>query len=931
MFYNFLPLSYFRQHQKEKGLQSSAPKPSTRLDAKKLEERRERNRLSQRKRRENMSSQKKRREREASLAYYHRNKMSSSAVTATSGPTNASNMLPSSAVSPTRPVPHRSTISRLKKRLGGNLLISLKGLVKSVHKKDRSRLATVGITYQSPTKKAPRPPKLPSPLQKKRDIHTTIVKRLLKKQQTNGLYQRKRKFASLIKNYFVSKANFLPGKSGVSSKSLEVKKVLDKSVSKLHEEFIDTHGPLVSRATFFRHRPKTILSFTKTPFRQCLCEICMNPMLKVKILNTVGWPKIQTLKDLINLTICEGDKKECLHRLCEKCGVHCIDHLLQSVNLGETVSWQKWERIMRCNGLRMDLVRKEGVLSLLVNELKAELLRLPLHYFVNKWQSRQFSDLIGNVPSTWAVVVLDFAENYLCVQQDQPQSAYFGYSQVTVHPCVMYYRCSCGSRITNNWTFISDVLQHSADMVHCITKRIFFHLESLGITKVVVFSDGCASQYKSRLPFSYLQSYASSKVKVHRCFFGARHGKNPCDALGGILKQAATRSVKARKTTIQNAHDLFMFSSKSLSILPSRSQEVCVHMQRAYFQLQAQEISEESLPCQSVRPLTGTRQLHDIMSTKEGLLVRNLSCFCPACCEDDFLSCHNADHVDAWRLCTQFLAAHNKSPLAVVQDDRVISGAPDIMYTNELPAQVEHSRESFFAEVQAIFCACASFEELHVAVKEVSSSLSNFPLPDYHLHTISSIGGAIDFVALSHFSPLGIDHLFPVETVGDGNCVPRTFSFHCFGNQENHVEVRCRIVHEMVSNALDYLCLDANEIAFLFGHSDFQSDSPESVFRLEALNMCRNSVYMGMWQLMAASNALRVNILSVYPNLGPKQYRSFFSRSLKAKDPRCTHAFAIFWSSTSHHESQMPPEYWTANHVVPLMPKDHPTEINIDL
>lgn len=168
-----------------------------------------------------------------------------------------------------------------------------------------------------------------------------------------------------------------------------------------------------------------------------------------------------------------------------------------------------------------------------------------------------------------------------------------------------------------------------------------------------------------------------------------------------------------------------------------------------------------------------------------------------------------------------------------------------------------------------------------------------------------------------------------METVGDGNCIPRALSLHCFGDQENHVEVRVRIVHEMVSNAMDYLCLSPDDLSFLFCNSDYQSDSPETVFRLEALNVARASVYMGMWQLMAAANAFNVNILSVYPSLGPPHYRSFYNRPLKARQPSSSHAFALFWSSTVEHEAEMPTDYWTANHVVPLLPKETPCLVEI--
>ena len=47
----------------------------------------------------------------------------------------------------------------------------------------------------------------------------------------------------------------------------------------------------------------------------------------------------------------------------------------------------------------------------------------------------------------------------------------------------------------------------------------------------------------------------ATDVLVERRYFGSRHGKNFCGALGGTVKSAAKREVKARNATIRNAAD----------------------------------------------------------------------------------------------------------------------------------------------------------------------------------------------------------------------------------------------------------------------------------------------------------------------------------------------------------------------------------------
>lgn len=97
---------------------------------------------------------------------------------------------------------------------------------------------------------------------------------------------------------------------------------------------------------------------------------------------------------------------------------------------------------------------------------------------------------------------------------------------------------------------ISDSLDHSAHFVKYVTTKVMEHLRTrINLNRVIIFSDGCSSQYKSRLPFYYLQNMAAD-VFVERCYCGPHHGKNLGDALGGTVKSAAKREVKARNATI---------------------------------------------------------------------------------------------------------------------------------------------------------------------------------------------------------------------------------------------------------------------------------------------------------------------------------------------------------------------------------------------
>ena len=117
--------------------------------------------------------------------------------------------------------------------------------------------------------------------------------------------------------------------------------------------------------------------------------------------------------------------------------------------------------------------------------------------------------------------VLDFAENYHCTSQDEVQ--------VTIHPIVFSYSCSCGMIVTESRIIVSDDLSHDTAAVQTFTKAALQHMKSRGsFTRFIQFSDGCSAQYKSKQPFAYIQeSSVHFGMPIERHFLEADMGKNP--------------------------------------------------------------------------------------------------------------------------------------------------------------------------------------------------------------------------------------------------------------------------------------------------------------------------------------------------------------------------------------------------------------------
>ena len=169
------------------------------------------------------------------------------------------------------------------------------------------------------------------------------------------------------------------------------------------------------------------------------------------------------------MTLCPTSDKfanlKCIDRECTNCGVHELRKQLdqrQATAQPETIKWQQWEKSQQDVGkgiAQLDKAEKTSSVVDCIDELCAELGPLAKHHFNAKWQSAQYSSITSNVPEGCAVITLDFAKIYRCEHQDQPQAAYYGDSQVTIHPVVMHYKClDCSQPTTDSAVFLSDSL-----------------------------------------------------------------------------------------------------------------------------------------------------------------------------------------------------------------------------------------------------------------------------------------------------------------------------------------------------------------------------------------------------------------------------------------------------------------------------------------
>ncbi|CAC5398487.1 Fibropellin-3 [Mytilus coruscus] len=310
-------------------------------------------------------------------------------------------------------------------------------------------------------------------------------------------------------------------------KDLQEKHVLMMSQKSLWSKWNTENQTQLSFSKFCELRPKNVLTQGHRKLYQCLCEYCENVKLKLIAINRFMAHDHPELKftdefDAVNKTLCpklEAErfhKRDCIDRKCAECGTSKLRNMLDGVMEIEEnqpdVKWKRWDIVKTFNHktkkeiTKRQEIEKTGPPTDLLEELLDELGFLSSHLFEARWQQEQFAELSKNFPENSIVLTIDFAENFSCFSQNEIQGAHWAKDSVTIHPCIALYRCPKDGEIVDE----------------CIDIQ-----QKIKIDHAFIISDGCAAQYKSRVPIMDVScSSEDFGFTVERCFYGSRHGKN---------------------------------------------------------------------------------------------------------------------------------------------------------------------------------------------------------------------------------------------------------------------------------------------------------------------------------------------------------------------------------------------------------------------
>ena len=359
----------------------------------------------------------------------------------------------------------------------------------------------------------------------------------------------------------------------------------------------------VGLTKFCEWRPAHVKLFDQIPHQVCVCSYHENVRLLL-----VALKEHTTLNtDFAAFTeqvTCDPSAKVCMSGKCSKCA-NAIDKYAP-VNNSNPVHYQQWQSVDK----RVEKVDKMGTVGGCFEELKTQVGPFLLHTYVKRKQAASFKSLVEGCDGKSVVLQVDFSENATIASQREIQSAHWNHGQATLFTAHAWIKA--GSEDTaaesQSMVIVSDDLNHTKYSIYVFMQRVFCYLKATfpNIEHVNVFSDGPTSQFKQRFLFSNLCAWEMEHdLKITWNFFATSHGKGVVDGIGGTLKRAVWRHVKAERAHVTNASE---YSTLGKRLCPNINIEF----------ISKEDISELTsfldTKWSTTKPVPGTYQVHCVKS-----------------------------------------------------------------------------------------------------------------------------------------------------------------------------------------------------------------------------------------------------------------------------------------------------------------------------
>lgn len=241
-------------------------------------------------------------------------------------------------------------------------------------------------------------------------------------------------------------------------------------------------------------------------------------------------------------------------RNCSGISIDRINELIGEISLDTEVKWVVWMESNVTNRIERNF--EEGKLTALAAHISALSTQFLRHSYVKRSQSDTFNiyDRPRAYDSEFAdegVLEIDFAENFVCEQQDEVQTAHRNQKQLSLFTLAFYFNDQFQAKV-----LVSNNTVHTKDTIVPYLCKLMDKLPKT-LKSLKVWSNGPVSQFKNKFIasiFPHLEKRYSLKIIWN--FFATAHGKGCIDGIGAIAKYVVRKHIEARDCIVKNASDM---------------------------------------------------------------------------------------------------------------------------------------------------------------------------------------------------------------------------------------------------------------------------------------------------------------------------------------------------------------------------------------
>ena len=269
----------------------------------------------------------------------------------------------------------------------------------------------------------------------------------------------------------------------------------------------------------------------------CLCLYCHNidrivessVLSSAEVFKQMIPPEEKHLKKkhFLKKILCSDPSRECFMRSCGTCRDKADDleiemmQMFQDGNISE-ISFEVWETTERCKVVPRCETSRD-----FIEMFVRKIVKYSSHLYEYTTQQKFYDDLTKTLPQNQVLIAGDFAENLSFFEAKEIQSAYYGKSQATIFPTIVFYN-KHGNIQKFSAIFISDTLHHRAQEVYAFLNVLNRHLDEFFGERAhnIYFSDGAGSHFKCRSNFiNVAHHHLDYGCTAEWHFQGTSHGK----------------------------------------------------------------------------------------------------------------------------------------------------------------------------------------------------------------------------------------------------------------------------------------------------------------------------------------------------------------------------------------------------------------------